>query len=99
MEDCQMVNWLLVFGVGGCWSGYTDAMILQAPDREEAMRRGIRIAWRETAEERGFRHGCSCDVERIEGDVRTTGLYRSRCKPGAQVMAELAFDALAVAHG
>ena len=94
-----MANWLLAYGVGGCWSGYTDATIIQATDREEALRTGCTIAWKETAEERGVSHGCSLDVERVEGDVRETALYRSRCKPGAQVLAELAFDVLGESHG
>ena len=38
-------------------------------------------------------------VEELKGDVRDAILYRSRCKPGAQAMAQLAFDALEVAHG
>lgn len=95
-----MVTWLLVFGVGGCWSGYTDATIIQAADREEALRTGGDIAWKETAEERGHSHGCSFDVERLEGDVRKARLYLSRCKPEAQVLAEQAFDRMMeVAHG
>ena len=81
-----MLTWLLVFGVGGCWSGYTDAAIIKAPDRESAMSAGIRIAWQETAEQRGVSRGCSCDVELIEGDVRKCALYVSRCKPGAQAI-------------
>ena len=110
MGERQMLTWLLVFGVGGCWSGYTDAAIIKAPDRESAMSMGVRIAWQETAEQRGYSHGCSCDVELIEGDVRKCALYVSRCKPGAQALADLAADgvqmydslktfALEVAHG
>ena len=94
-----MLTWLLVFGVGGCWSGYTDATVIQAPDRDSAMSMGAKIAWKETAEERGHSRGCSFDVELIEGNVRETKLYASRCKPGAKLLAELAFDALEVAHG
>ena len=94
-----MAHWLLVYGVGGCWSGYTDATIIQAADRDEAWKTGCRIAWDETSEERGLSHGCSFDVEELRGDVRDAILYRSRCKPGAQAMAQLAFDALEVAHG
>ncbi len=95
-----MLTWLLVFGVGGCWSGYTDATVIQAPDRDAAWRQGLDIALKETAEERRLAFkGCSFDVELIEGDVRETKLYASRCKPGAKLLAELAFDALEVAHG
>ena len=94
-----MLTWLLVFGVGGCWSGYTDAQVIQAPDRDSAMSMAGKIAWKETAEERGYNRGCSYDVELISGDVRDCSLYASRCKPGAQMMAELAFDGLEVSHG
>lgn len=94
-----MLAWLLVYGTGGCWSGYTDAIVIFAEDRDTAMTEGARIAFRETAEERGYSHGCSYDVELILGDVRQTSLYQCRCKPGAKVMAELAFDDIEVAHG
>lgn len=47
-----MLTWLLVFGVGGCWSGYTDATVIQAPDRDTAWRQGLDIALKETADER-----------------------------------------------
>lgn len=94
-----MLTWLLVYGVGGCWSGYTDAQIIKAPDRDEAMKLGGGIAWKETAEERGNSRGCSYDVELVEGDVRYCTLYVSRCKPGAKLLAELAFDGLGVSHG
>lgn len=89
-----MLTWLLVFGVGGCWSGYTDAAIIQAPDLDSAQSLGGQIAWAETAEERGYTHGCSYDVELIEGDVRECLLYRCRCKPGAKQLAELAADGI-----
>lgn len=94
-----MATWLLVYGVGGCWSGYTDATIIEAPEHESAWSQGLQIAWRETAERRGRSRGCSFDLERVNRDVRTCLLYRSRCKPEARKMAELAFDAKAVAHG
>ncbi|WP_299157497.1 hypothetical protein [Accumulibacter sp.] len=95
-----MLTWLLVFGVGGCWSGYTDATVIQAPDRDTAWRQGLDIALKETADERRLSFkGCSFDIELVEGDVRECSNYLSRCKPGAKVLAELAFDALEVTHG
>ncbi len=52
-----MLTWLLVFGVGGCWSGYTDAAIIQAPDLDSAQSLGGQIAWAETAVDRRRRQG------------------------------------------
>ena len=100
MVGHQMLIWLVVYGAGGCWSGYTGATVIEAPDRDAAWNKAFEIGHRETEEEcrRAFK-GWSFDIELIEGDVRDCGNYRSRCKPGAKVQAELAFDALEVAHG
>lgn len=61
------------------------------------MAAALDITLRETKEERGFTRGCSYDVEAIENDVRDCKLYACRLKPGARIMAEVAFDEMMLA--
>jgi hypothetical protein len=79
-------NWLVAYGVGGCWSGYTDATIIQASTKEQAMDKAGTICHTETAEERASHRGASYDVELIEGDVKNTALWSSRLLPQAKAM-------------
>jgi hypothetical protein len=84
--DSPILNWLVAYGVGGCWSGYTDATIIQASTKEEAMSKASDICRRETAEERGSHRGASYDAELIETDVKDTALWCSRLKPSAKAL-------------
>ncbi len=79
--------WLVVFGAGGCWSGYPEATILAASDREDALRLGGRVALHEADNDR--RSGLSFDVELIDVDVASTSLYRSRLLPEGRAWADV----------
>lgn len=78
--------WLLAFGSGGCWSGYPEATILAASDREDALHLGGRVALHEADNDR--RSGLSFDVELIDVDVAGTSLYRSRLLPEGRAWAD-----------
>ena len=81
-----ILSWLVAYGVGGCWSGYTDATIIRATSKEEATEMAYEICLKETAKQCGNRRGASFDIELIETDVKDTALWCSRLKPSAQAL-------------
>lgn len=87
MEQANSNLWLMGFGVGGCWSGYTDATFIDADSKETAMEAARNIAGQQTREERGFSRGYSYDVEPTGPDFKMTGIYLARFKHGARASA------------
>lgn len=79
-----MAKWLVAYGVGGCWSGYPEATIIEAENKQDALAQADAITRKETAEERGNSRGASYDVELIVDSVEKTALYCSRLKPSAK---------------
>ena len=80
--------WLLAFGLGGCWSGYPEATVFLAADRQAAMTLGGRIAVQEVGLADRWR-GLSFDVELVEGHVNETSIYRSRLRPEGRAMVDV----------
>lgn len=81
--------WLLAFGAGAS-SNYSNATVISAKDKQQAIDLGVKVAARELEGERG---GRSVDVERIgELGVRGTSLYASRLHPEARVMVDVHWE-------
>lgn len=85
-EQLPDQTWLVVYGTGGCWSGYPEATVIAAPDKGAAMKSACRIAVRELAD--GPRGGISIDVELVTTGVKETALYASRLLASARAMAD-----------
>ncbi len=80
--------WLVVYGEGGCWSGYPYATIIEGLDKAAANRAAGVIALRELPRVR--RTGTSFDVEQIDPALGPSGTshYASRLRPEAKVMVD-----------
>lgn len=86
IED-PVMSFLIAWGVGGCWSGFTHAKIIEATGMEEAQGKAIDEALIDRSN-KGLAHkrGCSADAELIETTVEDTGLFSSRLKSSAIAM-------------
>jgi len=85
----KMPRWIVAYGIGGCWSGYPFAKIIEAPTKLDAESQTSVICRAATADERSKRYrGASYDVELIEDDFKNTGLWCSRLLPSAKEMLE-----------
>ena len=82
-----MKRFLIAWGIGGCWSGFTHAKIVEANGQEEADKMSI-IEARKDREQQGLtqQRGCSAIAEPLTTTVEETGLFQSRLKESAKIM-------------
>ena len=80
------MEFLIVYGVGGCWSGYTGACIIEVESIEEANDKAFDIAYEKTKKKRGSLRGFSYDVEHLEDGIKSSVLFKTRLLPEARAL-------------
>lgn len=83
-----MQKYLISYGLGGCWTGYSHACIVEAPSVDDAYFQGVVIT--NEAFSANKRKSISIGVEKIESFVENTQQYRTTrgmiLKPSAKNM-------------
>lgn len=83
-----MNKYLLVYGQGGCWSGYDNCEIILAKNEEDAMNKGFIIS---NYEIKNKNCGVSYTVEEITDTIENCKLYRCRLKKCIDIRARSLF--------
>lgn len=78
-----MPSYLVAYGMGGCWSGYPEAKIIDALDDDKAEEEAFSVAFDYAEEVSPRRRGYSYDFEIIESVVEKCLLY-TRLKDNAK---------------
>lgn len=82
-----MKKFLIAWGIGGCWSGFTHAKIVEAANQQEADAMSIDEARKHREQEDlAQKRGCSAIAEPIATTAEETGLFQSRLKASAKIM-------------
>ena len=84
-----LMPFLIAWGIGGCWSGFTHASIVETNTHDEANGVAMKEAIKTRADAGvSFSRGCSAIAEPLESvhKFKDTGLYNSRLKLSAKEM-------------
>lgn len=80
-----MNQYLAVYGLGACWSGYDEGRVISAVDIEDAENKAFSLACDYADRESPRRGGYSYDVELISTSAKDTGVF-TRLKLDAKIL-------------